>query len=377
MRGADVTQEGVFIVRKTSDYVPSAHPLIAIREIVNAALREMDRLFESMYEERGRYSVPPEWLLRGLVLQALYGIRSERLLCKQLGYNMLFRWFVGLGMEDAAWDHSTYSQNRDRLIDHDTIRTLFAGVMQQAEDAKLLSSEHFSVDGTLIRAWAALKSFVPKDGPPPDKGGSKSNPEVDFKRQKRSNATHASTTDPDAQLFTKSKKAEALPSYMGHVLMDNRSGLAIDTRLTPAAGNAEREAAREMLAGLPGARRKTVGADKAFDTEDFVSGCREINVTPHVAQNTYAYDTKTGKRATRESRIDARTTRHEGYRVSQVIRKLIETLFGDGKQHGATIRQVKLRGQPKVRDVFALSMLAVNLRRLPKLLAMQAMAGSG
>jgi transposase len=377
MRGADVTQEGVFIVRKTSDYVPSAHPLIAIREIVNAALREMDRLFESMYEERGRYSVPPEWLLRGLVLQALYGIRSERLLCEQLGYNMLFRWFVGLGMEDAAWDHSTYSQNRDRLIDHDTIRTLFAGVMQQAEDAKLLSSEHFSVDGTLIRAWAALKSFVPKDGPPPDKGGSKSNPEVDFKRQKRSNATHASTTDPDAQLFTKSKKAEALPSYMGHVLMDNRSGLAIDTRLTPAAGNAEREAAREMLAGLPGARRKTVGADQAFDTEDFVSGCREINVTPHVAQNTYAYDTKTGKRATRESRIDARTTRHEGYRVSQVIRKLIATLFGDGKQHGATIRQVKLRGQPKVRDVFALSMLAVNLRRLPKLLAMQAMAGSG
>ena len=173
MRGADVTQEGVFIVRKTSDYVPSAHPLIAIREIVNAALREMDRLFESMYEERGRYSVPPEWLLRGLVLQALYGIRSERLLCEQSGYNMLFRWFVGLGMEDAAWDHSTYSQNRDRLIDHDTIRTLFAGVMQQAEDAKLLSSEHFSVDGTLIRAWAALKSFVPKDGPPPDKAAAR------------------------------------------------------------------------------------------------------------------------------------------------------------------------------------------------------------
>jgi len=294
-----------------------------------------------------------------------------------LGYNMLFRWFVGLGMEDAAWDHSTYTQNRDRLIDHDAIRTLFAGVMQQAQEAKLLSSEHFSVDGTLIRAWASIKSFVPKDGPPPDKGGSKSNPEVDFKRQKRSNATHASTTDPDAQLFTKSKKAEALPSYMGHVLMDNRSGLAVDTRLTAAAGNAEREAALEMLAALPGARRKTVGADKAFDTEDFVSGCREINVTPHVAQNTYEYDTKTGKRAKRESRIDARTTHHEGYRVSQVIRKLIETLFGDGKQHGATIRQVKLRGLAKVSDVFSLSMLAVNLRRLPKLLAVQAMAGSG
>jgi len=377
MRGADVTQEGLFIVRKTSDYVPAEHPLIAIREILNTALRDMDRLFESMYQERGRYSVPPEWLLRGLVLQALYGIRSERLLCEQLGYNMLFRWFVGLGMEDAAWDHSTYTQNRDRLIDHDAIRTLFGRVMQQAEEARLLSSEHFSVDGTLIRAWASLKSFVPKDGPPPDKTGSKSNPEVDFKRQKRSNETHASTTDPDAQLFTKSKKAEALPSFMGHVLMDNHSKLAVDVRLTQASGNAEREAALDMLADLPGEQRKTVGADKAFDTEGFVRGCRQLNVTPHVAQNTYEYDTKTGKRAKRESRIDGRTTRHEGYRVSQVIRKLIETLFGDGKQHGTTIRQVKLRGQPKVSDVFALSMLAVNLRRLPKLLEAQALAGSG
>jgi transposase len=377
MRGADVTQEGLFIVKKTSDYVPADHPLIAIREIVNTALREMDRLFESMYDERGRYSVPPEWLLRGLILQALYGVRSERLLCEQLGYNMLFRWFVGLGMEDAAWDHSTYTQNRDRLIDHDAIRTLFGRVMEQAEEAKLLSSEHFSVDGTLIRAWASVKSFVPKDGPPPDKSGSKNNPEVDFKGQKRSNATHVSTSDPDSQLSTKSKKAEALPSFMGHVLMDNRSGLALDTRLTQANGKAECQAALDMLAGLPGTQRKTVGADKAFDTEEFVNGCRALNVTPHVAQNTYEYDTRTGKRAKRESRIDARTTRHEGYRVSQVIRKLIETVFGDGKQHGATIRQVKLRGIPKVSDVFTLSMLAVNLRRLPRLMAAQAMAGSG
>jgi len=378
MRGADVTQEGLFIVRKTSDYVPAEHPLLAIREILNMALRDMDRLFESMYEERGRYSVPPEWLLRGLVLQALYGIRSERLLCEQLGYNMLFRWFVGLGMEDAAWDHSTYTQNRDRLINHDVIKTLFGRVMQQAEEAELLSSEHFSVDGTLIRAWASVKSLVPKDGPPPDKTGSKSNPEVDFKHQKRSNATHVSTSDPDSQLFTKSKKAEALPSFMGHVLMDNRSKLAVDTRLTQANGTAEREAAFDMLAALPGEQRKTVGADKNYDTEGFVSACREINVTPHVAQNTYEYDTKTGKRVRRESRIDGRTTRHEGYRVSQVTRKLIETLFGDGKQHGATIRQVKLRGLAKVSDVFTLSMLAVNLRRLPKLFLAQAnMAGSG
>jgi len=378
MRGADVTQEGLFVIRKTADYVPAEHPLVAIRDILNHALRAMDVLFESIYADRGRYSVPPEWLLRGLVLQALYGIRSERLLCEQLNYNMLFRWFVGLGMEDAAWDHSTYTQNRDRLIEHEVVKALFGQVMKQAEDAKLLSSEHFSVDGTLIRAWASHKSFVPKDGPPPDKGGSKSNPEVDFKRQQRSNDTHASSTDPDARLATKSNKAEAIPAYMGHVLMDNRAKLAVDTRLTLASGTAEREAAIDMLASLPGEQQKTIGADKNYDTAGFVAACRDINVTPHVAQNSYEYITKTGKRVKRDSAIDTRTTRHPGYAISQVIRKVIETLFGDGKQHGTTIRQVKLRGWAKVNDVFTIAMLAVNLRRLPKLFARQtAMAGSG
>src|SRR5258706_10784456 len=378
MRGPDVTQEGLFVVRKTADYVPAGHPLLATREILNRALRDMDRLFESMYEDRGRYSVPPEWLLRGLLLQALYGIRSQRLLFEQLGYNMLYRWFVGLGMEEAAWDHSTYTQNRDRLIEHDVIRALFARVMKQAGDAGLLSAEHFSVDGTLIRAWASHKSFVPKDGPPPDRGGSKRNPEVDFKRQKRSNATHASTTDPDARLFTKSKKAESILAYMGHVLMDNRSKLAVDTRLTHAAGTAEREAAWGMLKSLPGEQRKTVGADKNYDTAGFVDACREIRVTPHVAQNVYEFDTKTGKRVRRESCIDARTTRHPGYAVSQVIRKLIETLFGAGKQHGGTIRQVKLRGKDKVADVFTLAMMTANLRRLPALFAVRSgLAGAG
>jgi transposase len=378
MRGADVTQESLFVVRQTADYVPVGHPLVAIREILNRALRDMDLLFESIYDDRGRYSVPPEWLLRGLVLQALYGIRSERLLCEQLGYNMLYRWFVGLSMDDAAWDHSTYTRNRDRLIEHEVVRGLFGQVMQQAKEAQLLSSEHFSVDGTLIRAWASHKSFVPKDGPPPPSSGSRSNPEVDFKQQKRSNETHASTTDPDARLFTKSNKAESIPAYMGHVLMDNRSKLAVDTRLTLATGTAERDAAIEMLADLPGEQRKTVGADKNYDTAEFVANCREIKVTPHVAQNTYEYNTKTGKRAKRESRIDARTTRHDGYAVSQVVRKMIETLFGDGKQHGGTIRQVKLRGLSKVSNVFTLAMLATNLRRLPGLFAAQAtMAGSG
>jgi len=378
MRGADITQEGLFVTKKTSDYIPADHPLIAIRTILNQALREMDRLFESIYEDRGRYSVPPEWLLRGLVLQALYGIRSERLLCEQLGYNMLYRWFVGLGMEDIPWDHSTYTQNRDRLIAHDVIKTLFGQVMERARKADLLSAEHFSVDGTLIRAWASHKSFVPKDGPPPDKGGSKSNPEVDFKRQKRSNDTHASTTDTDARLYTKSNKAEAVPAYIGHVLMENRNKLAVDTQLTTASGTAEREAALAMLQALPGKVLKTVGADKNYDTDGFVTACREIKVTPHVAQNTYEYDTKTGKRARRKSNIDARTTRHPGYGVSQVIRKMIETLFGDAKQHGTTIRQTKLRGQAKVADVFTLAMLTVNLRRLPKLFAIQApLAGAG
>jgi transposase len=338
----------------------------------------MDLLFESIYEERGRYSVPPEWLLRGLVLQALYGIRSERLLCEQLGYNMLYRWFVGLSLEDAAWDHSTYSKNRDRLIEHDVVRALFERVMQQAKDAQLLSDEHFSVDGTLIRAWASHKSFVPKDGPPPPSSGSRSNPEVDFKGKKRSNETHVSSTDPDAKMFAKSNKQESLPAYLGHVLMENRSKLALDLRLTQATGKAEHEAALAMLRELPGAKPKTVGADKNYDISEFVNACREIKITPHVAQNDYEYDTRTGKRARRKSRIDRRTTRHPGYALSQVMRKMIETLFGDGKQHGGTIRQVKLRGRAKVSDVFTLAMLAVNLRRLPGLLSAQmTMAGSG
>ena len=378
MRGADVTQEGLFVTRKTADYVPADHPLLTIREILNRALRDMDLLFESIYAEDGRSSIPPEWLLRGLVLQALYGIRSERLLCEQLGYNMLYRWFVGLSMDAAAWDHSTYTKNRDRLIEHEVVRALFQQVMQQAKEARLLSDEHFSVDGTLIRAWASHKSFVLKDGPPPPSSGSRGNPEVDFKGKKRSNDTHASTTDPDAKLFAKSNKQEALPAYLGHVLMENRSKLAVDTRLTQASGTAEIEAALGMLGDLPGTQPKTVGADKNFDNGAFVTACRELNVTPHVAQNTYEYNTRTGKRARRRSRIDGRTTRHPGYAVSQVIRKMIETLFGDSKQHGGTIRQVKLRGRAKVSDVFTLAMLAVNLRRLPTLFAAQVpMMGSG
>jgi transposase len=360
MRGADVTQGSMFSYQTVEDYVPKDHPVRPIREIVNTALREMDATFAAMYADSGRDSIPPEQLLRGLILQSLYGLRSERLLCEQLGYNMLFRWFVGLSVDRAPWDHSTYTKNRDRLIEHEVVRELFSQVLDQAKAKGLLSSEHFSVDGTLIRAWASHKSFVPKDGAPPPSSGSRSNPEVDFKGQKRTNETHASKTDPDCRLFTKSAKAGAVPSYMGHALTENRNGLVVDTRLTQATGTAEREAALQMLAELPGEARKTVGADKAYDNEPFVEGCREINVTPHVAQNT----------TNRQSRVDARTTRHAGYWLSQFARKLIETVFGDGKQHGI-LRQVKLRGLAKVELLFTLAATVVNLRRLPKLLAMR------
>lgn len=360
MRGADVTQGGMFSYLTLEDYVPKEHPLRPIREIVNAALREMDETFAAMYADSGRDSIPPEQLLRGLILQSLYGLRSERLLCEQLGYNMLFRWFVGLSLDKKPWDHSTYTKNRDRLIEHEVIRELFSRVLDQAKAKGLLSSEHFSVDGTLIRAWASHKSFVPKDGAPPPSAGSRGNPEVDFKGQKRTNDTHQSKTDPDAKLATKSSKAGAVPACMGHVLTENRNGLVVDTRLTQANGTAEREAAIEMLAQLPGEARKTVGADKAYDTEDFVQGCRDLNVTPHVAQNTSG----------RSSRIDRRTTRHDGYLLSQYARKLIETVFGDAKQHGI-LRQVKLRGLAKVELLFTLAATVANLRRMPKLLALE------
>jgi transposase len=358
MRGADGMQESLFTVKKLNDFVPAKHPLQPIREIVNLALERSDERFAKMYAECGRQSIAPEKLMRALVLQVLYGVRSERLLVEQLGYNLLFRWFVGLALEDQVWDHSSFSKNRDRLIEHEAARGVFTEVLAQAKDKDLLSDEHFSVDGTLIRAWASHKSFVPKDGPPPPQSGSHANPEVDFRGQKRSNATHQSTTDPDARLYRKSSHTAAIPCYMGHVLMENRNALAVDERLTHASGTAEREAALAMLEERPGNARKSVGADKAYDQAAFVDGCRAINVTPHVSQNT----------THRASAIDARTTGHAGYLVSLTIRKLIETLFGDVKQHGG-MRQTKLRGIDRVQHAFTVAMTVVNLRRLPKLFA--------
>jgi transposase len=349
-------QDTLFTVRNLDSFVPENHPLRPIREILNQALKGMDAALNAMYAESGRESIAPEKLLRALMLQLLYAIRSERLLVEQLGYNLLFRWFVGVSMDDDPWDHSTFSKNRERLIEHDAAGLLFDGVVAQARAQGLLSSEHFSVDGTLVRAWASLKSFVPKDGPPPPASGSKSNPEVNFKGTKRANETHESRTDPDSRLFRKSKNTEAVLCYMGHVLMENRNGLVTDERLTQATGTAEREAALEMLCDLPGEGGKSVGADKAYDTADFVADCRAIGVTPHVAQNT----------TNRTSAIDERTTRHPGYAVSQVIRKLIETIFGDAKEHGR-LRQLKVRGLERAQQMFTLSMAVVNLRRMPRL----------
>ena len=233
MRGADFMQDTLFSVRSLESFVPAEHPLRPVREILNTALKRMDALFAAMYASSGRDSIAPEKLLRALMLQVLYGVRSERMLIEQLGYNLLFRWFVGVSMEDDPWDHSTFSKNRERLIEHDACGILFEEVLAQARAKGLLSAEHFSVDGTLIRAWASQKSFVPKDGPPPPSSGAKSNPEVNFRDQKRSNETHESRTDPDSRLYRKSKNAEALPCYMGHALMENRNALVVDKRLKP------------------------------------------------------------------------------------------------------------------------------------------------
>ncbi len=305
MRGPDVMQDTLFSVRSLESYVPADHPLRPVRDILNQALKRMDPLFAVMYAPAGRDSIAPEKLLRALVLQVLYGVRSERMLIEQLGYNLLFRWFVGLAMSDDPWDHSTFSKNRDRLIEHDACQVLFEEVLAQARAKGLLSAEHFSVDGTLVRAWASQKSFVPKDGPPPPASGSKCNPEVDFRGQPRTNDTHESRTDPDSRLYRKSKNAEALPYYMGHALMENRNGLVVDQRLTHATGKAEREAALEMLAAQPGATPKTVGADKGYDTADFWNspGFPDTLIMPNWQQE--VCDGNTGKAAV-HARIQAR-----------------------------------------------------------------------
>ena len=325
--------------------------------MVDGVLAELDGEFQSMYASGGRPSVPPEQLLRALLLQAFYSIRSERQLMERLDFDLLFRWFVGLGIEDAVWDHSTFSKNRDRLLAGDVAAEFLATLLDRPDVRRLLSSEHFSVDGTMIQAWASMKSFRPKDGSGEPPTGGK-NGSRDFHGERRSNQTHASTTDPDALLYRKGPGMEAKLCFLGHVLMENRNGLLVDAELTRASGHAERLASLAMVDRLPTVSPVTLGADKGFDAESFVLELRDRQVTPHIAQNTSG----------RSSAIDGRTTRHAGYLQSQRARKRIEEAFGWLKTTAGQAR-TRLRGIERVRWSFTLTAAAYNLIRLPRLLA--------
>ena len=359
MRGADSYNESLFSTVRLEDFVPANHPLRPIRVWVNEALAAMDAKLSAMYEadvKGGRPSIAPEKLMRAMLLQVLYSVRSERQLVEQIQYNLLFRWFVGLAIEDAVWNHSVFSKNRDRLIEHDAVTELFNATVEMANQRGLLSGEHFSVDGTLIQAWASHKSMRRKDGSDCDR------PPEDWHGEPRSNDTHESTSDPESRLYRKSQAAPALPSYLGHVLTDNRHGLVVNVQASTSDGTAERDVAAQMLADVAGpGKRVTVGADKAYDTRGFVKACRAINVTPHVAQNI---------KRSGGSAIVGRTTRHPGYEVSQRKRKRIEQCFGWGKLIGP-IRQVMVQGLVKVDQLLTLTMAAYNLTRLRTLAQMR------
>jgi transposase len=360
MRGEDERSGSLFSYVDLEARVGRDHPLRAIRAIVNKALAALAGEFSALYSPMGRPSIAPEKLLRAMLLQAFYSIRSERQLMERLEFDLLFRWFVGIGVDDTAWDHSVFSKNRDRLLEGDIAAKFMRAVLEQPRVKRLLSTDHFSVDGTLIEAWASMKSFKPKSGQdePPAEGGGR-NREADFHGEKRSNDTHASTTDPEATLYRKGPGKEAKLCLMGHALMENRNGLVVDACLTPADGHAERIAALHMIE--PRADRPqaiTLGADKAYDAEDFVNELRAMKVTPHVAQNTSG----------RRSAIDSRTTRHAGYAVSQRIRKRIEEAFGWIKTIAGQER-TKFRGRYRVGWAFTFAAAAYNLTRLTKLVA--------
>ena len=356
MRGQDTQQAAMFSYVSLEDRIPADHPLRAMRKMVDEALRDLSPLFCKLYAPTGRESIPPERLLRSLVLQVLYSIRSERQLMEQLHYNLLFRWFVNLDMDDPVWDVTVFTKNRDRLLEGEVAQAFFDAVLAQARAGHLLSDDHFTVDGTLIEAWASHKSFKRKDQPPVHPEDGTRNPTADFKKEKRSNATHQSTTDPDSRLYKKSKGAGAQLCYMGHVLMENRSGLVVSARLTQASGTAEREACLDMLEDAGGNRRVTLGGDKNYDTRDFVDTLRSLNVTPHVAQNN----------TNRRSAIDGRTTRHAGYAVSQIKRKRVEEIFGWLKTVGL-MRKTRHRGTQRVGWMFTFSLAAYNLVRIRNL----------
>lgn len=359
MRGPDTQQSSMFSYVSPEDRVPADHPLRPIRKVVDRALVALSSRFDGMYSVFGRPSIAPEKLLRALLLQIFYSVRSERLLMEQLDYNLLFRWFVGLNVDEAVWDVTVYTKNRERLLDGDVARAFFEQVLAQARNAELLSSEHFSVDGTLIEAWASQKSFQRKDSDPPPPQDDTGNPAIDFHGERRSNETHESRTDPDARLARKSGGQEAKLAYCGNVMIENRNGLVVDTELLQCNGTAERDAALLMAERLEGTQRVTIAADKGYDTKDFVEELRGLQATPHVAQN---------EKRPGGSAIDGRTARHAGYQVSQQKRKRIEEVFGWLKTVGM-LRKTRHRGVFKVGWVFTLAAAAYNLVRMRNLLA--------
>ena len=365
MRGSDEQSGSLFSYVDLESRVRRDHPLRPIREIANAALLDLSEDLAALYPPRlGRPSIPPERLLRAMLLQAFYGIRSERQLMERMEFDLLFRWFVGLGVDDPAWDHSSFTKNRDRLLEGEIAAKFLRAVLAQPKVKRLISSDHFSVDGTLIEAWASLKSFRRKDGSDNDPDGPGRNAERGFHKEKRSNKTHQSTTDPEARLYKKGDGQPAKLCYIGHALMENRHGLVVDGVLTQATGTAEREAALAMLDRRKGRRRITLGADKAYDVRQFIQDLRTRRVTPHVAVDGHL--SKTGK--PRSTAVDRRTKRHPGYAVSQRCRKRIEEVFGWMKT-SAGLAKAKLRSRRKVEAAFTLRLAAYNLVRLPKLLA--------
>jgi transposase len=358
MRGKDIQQSALFSYVSPEKRVPLDHPLRPVRLMADLALKALSPVFQRMYANFGRPSIAPEKLLRALLLQVLYTIRSERMLMEQLEYNLLFRWFVGLNMDEPVWVPTVFSKNRDRLMEGDVARKFFDQILQQAEAAHLTSDEHFSVDGTLIEAWASQKSFQPKDQPeqpPPDDPG---NPTINFHGEKRRDDTHESKTDPEARLARKSGGHESKLAYSGNVMIENRNGMVVDTELLQPDGRAERDAAMLMAQRIEGTERVTVAADKAYDTKDFVATMRDLNVTPHVARN---------EKRPGGSAIDGRTTRHDGYKVSQRKRKRIEEVFGWMKTVGM-LRKTRHRGVFRVGWVFTFTAAAYNLVRMRNLL---------
>lgn len=352
MRGKPRAQGTLLMVGSVSDRIPERHPIRRIKVMADDSLASMSGVLEEMYARIGRPSVPPERLLKAQLLIALYSVRSDRQFCEQLEYNLLFRWFLDLHMDEGSFDASSFSHNRKRLIKHDATRHLLNAIVEQAKRRQLLSEEHFSVDGTLIEAWASMKSFRPKDEPP----SGDSNRWIDFRGQARSNETHQSKTDPEAKLFRKGPGREAKLSYCGNVLMENRNGILLDVEIVRADGFGEREGAARMLRRLP-RRRYTLGADKAYDTKGFVGACRELGVTPHVTQNAYAG---------RSSAIDGRTTRHGGYAASQKVRRAIEKSFGWLKTCGSW-NKTRFRGLARVALDAHLSVAAYDLLRIARL----------